>query len=183
MTPSDRMVAAHRAPRVRRLIDCGQHVHSPAGVASEAIPLIRPLPACGKRSHRRVTRILDPDNRRLDGRVTLEVRANQLPIPGPAVLGITRRVNASKATTGPDIAFEGCLLTVIEDVARCQEEDHCPVAGQVGIRERAGIFGGIDQIPVLGSQLVDGGYSGRYGGMPVGLGPGKDKDADWWWGG
>ena len=92
-------------------------------------------------------------------------------------------MNASKATTGPDIAFEGCLLTVIEDVARCQEEDHCPLAGQVGIRERAGIFGGIDQIPVLGSQLVDGGYSGRYGGMPVGRGPGKDKDADWWWGG
>ncbi len=87
-------------------------------------------------------------------------------------------MNASKATTGPDVAFEGCLLTVIEDVARCQEEDHCPEAGQVGIRERAGIFGGINQIAVLGSELGDGGNGGRDRRVPVGRSPGEDEDAD-----
>ena len=62
-------------------------------------------------------------------------------------------MNASKTTTGPDVALEGGLLAVIEDVARCQQKHDSSVAGKVGVCEHAGVFGGIDQITVLGSRL------------------------------
>src|SRR5439155_21351312 len=85
--------------------------------------------------------------------MTLEVGADQFLIPGPAVLRIACGMNASKTTTGPDVALGSGLLAVIEDVARCQQKHDSSVAGKVGVCEHAGVFGGIDQITVLGSRV------------------------------
>ena len=121
-----------------------------------------------------MARILDPYHRRLDRRVALEVGTDQLPVPGPAVLGIAGGVNAGKTAPGLDVAFERDLLAAIEDVTRCQEEHHRPVTRQIGICEGAGIFGGVYQITMLGSELHDGSHRGRDRRMSVGRGSGED---------
>ena len=58
------------------------------------------------------------------GRVVAEVRAHQLAVPRPRVLGVGRRVDARVAAAGADVALERRLLGVVEHVARRRQEDH-----------------------------------------------------------
>src|SRR5438046_5746897 len=87
VAPRDRVVPAHPASRIGRLVHRGKDVHSLSWVRSEVVPLVRPLPARRERGGRWVASVLDPNYRRLHRRVASEVGADQLPVPGPAILG------------------------------------------------------------------------------------------------
>ena len=72
------------------------------------------------------------------GRVVAEVRAHQLAVPGPRVLGVGRRVDAHVAAAAADVALERRLLGVVERVTRGREEHHGVVVGQDVVVEDRG---------------------------------------------
>ena len=82
------------------------------------------------------------------GRVVAEVRADQLAVPGPAVLAVGGRVQAEVALARADEALERGLLVCGEEVTRRGVEDHHVVVGQDRVREQRAVLGGVD-LPVL----------------------------------
>jgi hypothetical protein len=59
----------------------------------------------------------------LVGRVRGEVRADEVAVERPAVLGVGRRVHAGVPTAGADVRLEGGLLRVGEHVTDSQGHD------------------------------------------------------------
>ena len=84
-----------------------------AYVAVEVVPFICPFPGGWKVSGRRVLAVFGDDRRLRHVRahaVVLEVRAHQVAVPLPGVLGIRRRMNAHEATATFHKPFERCFL-------------------------------------------------------------------------
>jgi hypothetical protein len=76
--------------------------------------------------------------------VAAELRADQPGVPRPAVLGVGGGVDAEPAVTGPDVALEGGLLRVVEQVAGGRQEHRGLVAGEAGVGDPVGVLGGVD---------------------------------------
>ena len=148
MAPADRVVVVDAVGAVglgvRRLVHRQQHVDA-VGVAGGVVvaaavdhrvddplvvvPLVDARPAGGKCLRRRVIAVLDDDRRGGRAvRVVAEVRAHQLAVPRPAVLGVGRRVDADVAVPAADVALERRLRGVRERVTRRGQEDHDVVA-------------------------------------------------------
>ncbi len=142
--PGDRVVGAHVAARVRRFVEGGQHVCAGARVALVVVELVGARPGLRQVRAARVCPVLDPGGDLLDGRVRVEVGADQLAVEGPAVFGVGGGVHADITSTATHVRFEGRLLPGVEDVAGGVEEDHRLVRGEVGGVERGGVLGGGD---------------------------------------
>src|SRR5690349_24397304 len=87
--------------------------------------------------------------------MAVEVRAREPPVPRPVVLGVGRRVNAYVSATSLDVALEIVLLRKVENIARRVEKDDGSIARQILLRERIGVFGGIDGETVFLTEFSD----------------------------
>ena len=174
--PGDRVVirlAAAVLLVVGRLVETRQHVDvvARAVVVRRAragrgrlvvVPLVNARPAGRNPRHRGVRRVLDVD--RGGGRAGWmggEVSAHQIAVPAPVVLRVGGRVDADVAVAGRDVALEGGLLSVAEDVARGRQEDDGLVLGEVRVVELGRILGGIDGEAVGRAELLDRRDAGR----------------------
>ena len=157
LAPRDRMVVIRRVAVVLvvgGLVDRGEHVDAGRHAASSRCRRRRPrrpqapgscttrpraASGFGRPVRGVVIGVLDVDRRgRRSGRMVAEVRAHQLAVPGPRVLGVGRGVDAHVAAATLDVALERRLLGVVERVARGREEDHGVVVGQDGVVEDRG---------------------------------------------
>jgi hypothetical protein len=84
-------------------------------------------------------------------------------------------VHADVAAAVGDVALEGRLLGVVQDVAGGREPDDGLETGQVGGGELAGVSGGGDGETVLPPQFLDGRDPGGDGGMHEALGLVEDE--------
>jgi hypothetical protein len=75
-------------------------------------------------------------------------------------------VDARVPAACADVAFEGCLLSVVEHVAGGAQPDHDVVPGEVRVGERRGILSRVDREVVLGAELSDRGHSSGDRGVP-----------------
>ncbi len=122
-----------------RLVERRQHVHAPARVGAELVPLV----ACAAR--RRAGRgsprcpVLDLDRPGRHARVVaLEAGADEPLVPGPASARVGRRVDADEAAAAVDVALERPLLARAGDRrAGGGEEDDRLVAAESARGERA----------------------------------------------
>jgi hypothetical protein len=119
---------------------------------------------------------LDVHSGLLDLGVRLEVRADQVVVPGPVVLGVGRGVHACVTATGGDVVLERGLLFGVQHVAGGGKPDHGAEAGKVLLGERGRVLGGLDVEVVLLTQRLDGGDAGRNGVVPESGGLGEDQD-------
>jgi hypothetical protein len=87
--------------------------------------------------------------------MALEVGPYELSVPWPAVLGVGCGVDAGIAAAGADVALEGGLLFVVEDVAGCREPDDGVVLREIRRRERGGVLGRVDREVVGGAEALD----------------------------
>ena len=90
-----------------------------------------------------------------------EVRAHQLPVPGPAVLRVGGRVDARVAAAPAHVALECALLRIVEHVTGREQEDHRVVAREPRIGEHGAVLGRIDGDPVGRAELVQGAEGSR----------------------
>src|SRR5713101_4294845 len=74
----------------------------------------------------------------------VKVGSDQLPIPGPVILGIAGGMHASISSPVLDVSFEGRLLVGIQNVAGGQQENDGVIAREVGIGENRCIFRKVD---------------------------------------
>ncbi len=156
LAPAVGVVGAHRAAAVAGLVHGGQDVDRATRVGAEVVPLVVAGPAVGKARGGGVRGVLDLDDGLLRRGVLLEVRADQLAVPGPVVLGVGGRVNAGEPAAALDVVLEGGLLGGVQDVARGRQEDHHGVLGEVVLGEGSGVLGGVDGEAVLLAELLDG---------------------------
>src|SRR5207302_3726327 len=118
VAPDNRMIGAHRASLIARLIERREEVDHAARIAAEIVPLIRAQPGRGQIAGRGMLGIGNPYPARLDRRMTGEIGADEPAIPWPVVFRVARGMNAHEAAAAADIALEGGFLSGIEDVAR-----------------------------------------------------------------
>ena len=139
--------------RIGRFVDVEEHVHVEVHPL-DLVPLVGAHPFGREMGRRFVAGVHDQQLGLLDGRVTLEVTSDQLPVPRPAVLGVARRVDAHKPTAGLDVALQGDLARLTQYVlGRAQEQDDVE-PGEVLFGENSRIFGRLDRESVLGAQLA-----------------------------
>src|SRR6516162_11854407 len=92
----------------------------------------------------------------LDRGMACEKGADEMPVPGPSILGVARRMNADKTAARADISLKGGLLRVIEDVAgRAQKHDDL-VSRELRVDKTRRILGAVDEETVLRAQGSDG---------------------------
>src|SRR6516162_1853525 len=92
LAPGDRMVGAHLAAGIARLVERRQDVDGAARLAAEVVPFVGALPDCRQVPRRRMGLILNVDRSGLDLGVAREIGADEPPIPSPLILGVARRV-------------------------------------------------------------------------------------------
>src|SRR5690606_16699933 len=90
----------------------------------EIVPLIPSLPLLRKVFHGRMRNIGLFENGVLLFGMTDEVTAHQSAIPAPIVFCIGGAVDTHISSARLDIAFKSCFLIVVEQIARCTEENH-----------------------------------------------------------
>jgi hypothetical protein len=105
-----------------------------------------------------------------------EPGADQIAVPGPAVLGVGGGVDADVAAAAPEVGLEGRLLIGIEHVAGGGQPDDGLEPAQVVHRERAGVLGGRHRDAVVPAQLPDGGDAGGDRRMPEAGGLAEHQD-------
>src|SRR5437016_9655044 len=106
LTPRYRIVVAHLAARITRLVERRQHMHGAARISAKVVPLVGPPPDYRQILGRWMGGIRDMDRRGLDLRVAREIGADELPVPGPLILGVASRVNSNEPAASPDVAFK-----------------------------------------------------------------------------
>ncbi len=130
-------------------------MHGVTRVGAVVVPLVVPVPARRQVRRRLVRVVLDLDGRVLVLRVAVEVRADQLAVPRPVVLGVGRRVDARVPAAVLDVALERGLLVVVEDVARRGQPHDGVVLREVLVRERSCVLGRGHLEVVLLAELLD----------------------------
>ena len=175
LAPGDRMVVVDRVRAVGLgvggLVHRQQHVHARrvarAVVVAAAVdhrvlrrlvvvPLVRARPAGRDAGRGRVGGVLHDGRRgRRAVRVVAEVRAHQLAVPRPAVLGVGRGVDAGVAAARADEALERRLLGVVEHVTGGREEDHRVVVAEDVVGEPGRVLGGVDLPVLVGAELAE----------------------------
>ena len=146
VAPGGGVIAIHTAALVARLIEARQDQHAlhAARIGPVDVPLVGALECIGPAGHARMILRFVAHDGFLDRRVRLEVRADQVAVPGPVVLRVAGRVDADVAAAILDEALEGLLLRRVEHVAgRVQEDDHAKPR-EIGGREGRGVFGCLD---------------------------------------
>src|ERR1700730_19239050 len=101
MTPGDRVVGAHRAPLVARLVDGKQHADARPGVVLERVPLIASRPGRAEVLGGRVVLVRDGDHAGLHRRVLIEPGTGQVTEPGAALFRGRRAVEAEPRAPRP----------------------------------------------------------------------------------
>ena len=96
------------------------------------------------------------DRRLLNRGMTLEIRPEQLTVPGPAVFGVGGRVHADKSAAGSNIVFKRGLLGSVQHVARRVQEHDGFERRQIRCGECGGIFGVNDREVVRGAERLNG---------------------------
>jgi hypothetical protein len=161
-------------------------VHREPRIGAEVVPLLLARPGRRQALGRLALAVLDVHLRDLellvdagDPGVVAEVGADEAAVPRPRVLGVGGGVDAEVAVAGPDVALEGGLLRVVEDVAGGAEPDHGVVLGEVRVRERVGVLGGVDLEALPAAELADrGGAVGDAVGVPERGRLGEDEYAE-----
>ncbi len=178
VAPRGRVVGAHRPGTgvVAGLVEGREDVDVAPGVGPVVVPLVEALPAGGQVRGRRVGAVADLDRRGLVRGVALEVRADQVAVPGPVVLGVRGGVDAGEPAAVGDEALERGLLAGVQHVAGGGQEHHGLVAVEPRVGEGAGVLGGGDGEPVVLAQLLDGGDARGDGVVPEARGLGEDQD-------
>src|SRR6516162_6025785 len=124
LTPGDRVIGAHCAAGIGRLVERRQDLHRPARITAEVVPFIGALPEGGQAFHRGMVRICDVDRRALNRRMAREPGAHEPAVPRPPILRVTRRVDADEAAARSDVSLKGGLLARVEDIpGRVEEYD------------------------------------------------------------
>ena len=129
--PCDGMVVAHLAAFVTLFHKGRQYMHLAARVRLVVVPFVRAGPARGQVRRGGKSPVEHGDIRFLNMRMALEIRADQLAIPGPFVFGVRRRVYADISAALLDVALEGRLLVVIQHIAGRIQKHHRAVARQI----------------------------------------------------
>src|SRR5229473_4682338 len=130
VTPGNRVIP-HVSAGVAAFVHRHQHVNGSAWIGLKIVPFVRSVPWLGQRRGGWMIDILNLDRRGLDRRMAAKVRADELTVPGPTVLGVGRRMDAHVSVAALDEALEGGLLIVFENGTGGAEEDHHLVSGQV----------------------------------------------------
>ena len=81
--------------------------------------------------------------------MTGKIAAHKLAVPGPVVFGIRRCMHADIPAAFLDVPLEGCLLPVIQHIARRVQEHHSAVVGQIRPGECRRVFRVRDRETVL----------------------------------
>src|SRR5262245_37446497 len=111
LAPCDGMIKAHRASRIRRLVQSGQHMDGAARIGLEVIPFVRPHPAFRQRDGGGINLISHLDRGRGGaGWMTEKPGADQSAVPRPGVFRVRRGMNSNKAAAGLDVTLKGRLL-------------------------------------------------------------------------
>ena len=113
VAPGNRVIP-HVSAGVAAFVHRHQHVNGSAWIGLEIVPFVRSVPWLGQRRRGRMVDILNLDRRGLDRRMAAKVRADELTVPGPTVLGVGRRMDAHVSVAALDVALEGGLLIVFE---------------------------------------------------------------------
>jgi len=161
MAPGDGVVDALIASFVTGFVQYGQHVDSTARIHPVIVPLVRAQPASGKHGCRRVHSVDYANFGGLYVRVTIEVRADQLAVPGPLILGVGRSVNADKPSSALNKALKCGLLVWVEYVSRRVEENDGSVVVQRLVVKYGAVFCRMDREAVGIPQAANGRYRGR----------------------
>ena len=111
--------------------------------------------AGGRHFVRDVVAVHDVDPRILGRGMPLEVGADQPAVPRPVVLRVAGRVHADVPATAADVSLERRLLGIVQHIPCRVQEDDDAVPSQRRVRERIGVFGGIDLESVRRAELGD----------------------------
>ena len=178
LAPRDRVVGAHRAVLVARLVERRQHVDVAARVGAVVVPLVKAAPAVRQVLGGRMVLVGDLDRRLLLRRVLLEVRADEVAVERPVVLGVGRRVDPDVSATVGDVVLERVLLPLVEHVTGRAQEDHRVVVAQVRGLERGRVLGRVDGEVVRRAQLLDPSDSRLDRVVPEARGLGEHQDLE-----
>lgn len=94
------------------------------------------------------------NRRRLYIGVTSKVRTKQGAVEGPGVLGICGRMHADKSSTSANETLERGLLSLIQHIARCGEEDNHSVCRKRLVCKDRGVLAGLDSEAPLAALLL-----------------------------
>src|SRR6266705_6875997 len=108
-----------------------------------------------------MVRINNSRSRPLDVRMTREIGADKLSVPGPVILRVGCGVDTNESTALPDESFERGLLIGIENVTgRVQKHGHS-IPRQIFISENGRIFACVNDESMLASERTNRGNSPR----------------------
>src|SRR5690606_8478853 len=176
LAPGDRVVALHGAALVGRLVQGGEDLGLLTRVGAVVVPLVGALPGVVQVGGGRVVVVLDAHGGLLDGRVRVEVRADEAAVELPVVLGVGGGVDAHVAAAVLDVALERLLLVGVQDVTGGGQEGHRVVLGEVGGGELAGLLGRVDGDAGRAAEFLQRGDALRDGVVAEAGGLGEDQD-------
>ena len=140
LVPGDRVVGAHRATGVGRLVEGGQYPDRPRGLVAVVVPLVGAGPGLRRwavagwaRSSTLTCPAGSPGGRRSRRRPARRTRASRTRCRRPSARRRSRRRRGCSARSG--------LLGGVEDVTGGVQEDHCLVLGQVARGEGGRVLG------------------------------------------
>jgi hypothetical protein len=87
-------------------------------------------------------------------------------------------VDSRVTAAGPDVAFEGTLLRLVQHVTGGAQPHHDVISGEVAVGERGGVLGRVDPEVVTGAELLDRGHPGRDRVVPERRGLREDQRAE-----
>ncbi|CAM5451318.1 hypothetical protein STENM36S_05887 [Streptomyces tendae] len=170
------MVALHVPALVGGLVQGGEDLGLLTRVGAVVVPLVGALPGVVQVRGGRVVVVLDADGGLLDGRVRVEVGADEAAVELPVVLGVGGGVDAHVAAAVLDVVLERLLLVGVEDVTGGGQEGDRVVLGQVGRGELSGLLGRGDRDAGRGAQLLQRGDALGDGVVAEAGGLGEDQD-------
>src|SRR5215208_4170862 len=173
--PRNRMVRAHLAALVGALVETRDHRRLAARAARVIVELIGDPPGDRGGGAERTREAHDAGLQA--GRMALELRPEELPVPGPVVSGVGRRMDAEVTAARFDESLEGPLLRAVEDIAGRVDEAHRLEARESVGPEEAGVLGVVDRDAVTRREVADCGDRGRDRIVAVAGGPGEDQHA------
>src|SRR5215207_5609430 len=149
--PRNRMIRAHLAALVGALVETRDHRRLAARAARVIVELIGDPPGDRGGGAERTREAHDAGLQA--GRMALELRPEELPVPGPVVSGVGRRMDAEVTAARFDESLEGPLLRAVEDIAGRVDEAH-----RLEARESVGP---VDRDAVTRREVADCGDRGR----------------------
>src|SRR5829696_4323759 len=173
--PRNRMVRAHLAALVGALVETRDHRRLAARAARVIVELIGDPPGDRGGGAERTREAHDAGLQA--GRMALELRPEELPVPGPVVSGVGRRMDAEVTAARFDESLEGPLLRAVEDIAGRVDEAHRLEARESVGPEETGVLGVVDRDAVTRREVAECGDRGRDRVVAVAGGPGEDQHA------